>query len=92
MKNRLIKLFWPILSIFEEGDEVFIYKPLHRKILLVIGVLFTLLACVALYLSTLVAGMGGLIPVIVFFCVGSVCIIVGTLGSERAVAKIWRNK
>ena len=92
MKDNLIKIFWPILRIFEEGDEVFIYKPLHRKILLVIGVLFSFLACVSLYISTLISALGALIPIIVFFSVGAVCIIVACLGSEKAVAKIWRNK
>jgi hypothetical protein len=36
--------------------------------------------------------MGGLIPFLVFFMVGFVCEVVGLLGSNRAVAKIWGSK
>jgi hypothetical protein len=32
------------------------------------------------------------IPFLVFFIIGSVCIVVGSLGSERAIAKIWGSK
>lgn len=35
---------------------------------------------------------GGIIPTVVFLGVGLVCEIVGLLGSDRAVAKIWKAK
>jgi hypothetical protein len=36
--------------------------------------------------------LGGLIPILVFFVIGFVCLIVGFLGSDRAVAKIWGSR
>ena len=32
------------------------------------------------------------IPIIVFFAIGLVCFVIGFLGTDRAVAKIWGNK
>ena len=91
MKKILRKAFKPILDIFESGDEEIAYKPLNRKILLVVGTLFILLG------SAIVAVMpsfniGMALPLIVFFGVGSVCWIVGGLGTDRAVSKIWGSK
>ena len=92
MKNALRKLFSPILNIFEKGDEPYIAKPLNRKILIVIGVLFSFLASVVIYLSYDKGEPGYLIPVIVFSGVAIVALIVGFLGTDRAVAKIWGNR
>jgi len=86
------QLFWFILRFFESGSEPYDYKPLNRKILLAVGVLFHVLWLVTAYLY---AGKGGydfLIPVAVFFVAGLVCLVVGLLGSDRAVAKIWGNR
>ena len=66
MRNTLRKLFSPILYIFEGGDEPYVAKPLNRKILIVIGVLFTFLASVVIYLSYDKGEPGYLIPVVVF--------------------------
>jgi hypothetical protein len=33
-----------------------------------------------------------MLPAIVFGCVGIVALVVATLGTDRAVAKIWRNR
>ena len=93
MRAQLRKTFWFILRFFEQGDEPYSYKPLNRKILLVVGVLFNLLCVVSLYLSAGTEGYGFLLPVLVFFAVGFVCLVVGLLGSDRAVSKIWgQNK
>ena len=92
MKNTLRKLFSPILSVFESGDEAYTAKPLNRKILIVIGVLFSLLATVVIYLSHDKGEIGYLVPVIVFSSVAFVALIVGFLGNDRAVAKIWGNR
>lgn len=35
---------------------------------------------------------GGLIPVAVFLAVGLVCEVVGALGSDKAVARMWKSK
>lgn len=92
MKPILRKLFSPLLSIFESGEGPYEYRKSHRVALIVVGVLF-------LFLTTAVAGagyafdqMGAALPALIFFVVGVTCFIVGTLGSERAVAKIWRNR
>ena len=93
MPTQLQKTFWFILRFFEQGSEPYHYKPLHRTILIVVGVLFTLLCLVSIYVSSGSEGYGFLIPVSVFFTVGFVCLVVGLLGSDRAVAKIWgQNK
>jgi isoprenylcysteine carboxyl methyltransferase (ICMT) family protein YpbQ len=92
MKKSLRKLFLPILNIFESGEEEYIYKKSHRKILLVMGVLFLFLSIVSAIATIVSSQMGGLIPFLVFFAVGAVCEIVGFLGSDRSVAKIWGSK
>jgi hypothetical protein len=92
MKKSLRKLFLPILSIFESGEEEYSYKKSHRKILLVMGGLFLFLSAVSAIAAIVSSQMGGLVPFLVFFLVGLVCEIVGFLGSDRAVAKIWGSK
>ncbi len=92
MKARLIKLFWPILRPFEAGDEPYGHKPINRKILIAIGTMFTLLSIASVALSRGIRDLGYLIPIIVFFAVGATALIVGLLGSDRAVAKIWGTK
>ena len=92
MRNTLRKLFSPILYIFESGDEPYVVKSLNRKILIVIGVLFSFLASVVIYLSYDKGEPGYLIPVVVFSSVAIVTLVVGILGNDRAVAKIWGNR
>ena len=92
MKKILRKLFSPILNIFEAGNEPYAYKPLNRKILLVIGVLFLFLMTAVAYLSLDKGEPGYLIPVIVFSAISLVTLVVGLLGNERAVSKIWGNR
>ncbi len=92
MKKSLRKLFSPILNIFESGDEPYAVKPLNRKILIVIGVLFLGLVSVVIYLSYDKGEPGYLIPVVVFSAVSLVSLAVGLLGNDRAVAKIWGNR
>ena len=92
MKIWLRKLFWFVLRFFESGDEPYEYKPLNRKILIVVGLLFTVLALITVYVSIGKSGYGFLIPVVVFLGVGFVSVIVGLLGSDRAVAKIWGTR
>ena len=92
MKEMLQKLFWPVLQFFETGTEEYVYEPSHRIILLVVGLLFGLLTGASMYLTTLVEDMGVYIPVVVFAAVGITCFIVGSLGSDRAIAQIWKRK
>jgi len=92
MKNLLRKLLGFILQPFEKGEEPYNYKPLNRKILIVVGVLFNALCLVTIYMSKNAVDYGYLIPVSVFFIVGFVCLTVGFLGNDRAVSKIWGNQ
>jgi len=92
VKESLRKVFSPILNPFEAGDDNYVYRPSHRKILIVVGTLFLVLATGAMA-ATLVAEMyGGLIPAAVFLAVGLVCEVVGLLGSDKAVARMWKSK
>ena len=92
MKTQLRKVFWFVLRFFEKGNEPYAYKPLNRIILLVIGFLFMALSLIVFLFTSDTDGYGYLIPLVVFFSVGSVSLIVGLLGSERAVSNIWGNR
>ena len=92
MKEALRKLFAPILNIFENGNEPFDYKPLNRKILIFISAIFFMLMLLVVYLIPNGSDPGYYIPVVVFGCLSSVGLIVGFLGTDQAVAKIWNNR
>ena len=91
MKERLRKVFLPILNIFEVGDEAFVYKPSHRSIL---KILSFMLSCLAAAVFVLGRGedLGYLLPVFLFGGVGFVGMTVAFLGTDRAVAKIWGSR
>lgn len=92
MKNLLRKIFSPVLHPFERGDGPYVYKPLNRKVLIAASVMFLFLAVVVFLLIPDGADRGYLLPVGIFSLVALVGLIVGLLGNERAVAKIWGNK
>ncbi len=92
MHALLRSLFAPLLTLLEKGDEPFGYKPSHRKILLAVGALFLFLAGVSLYFGLIAGGAGAFLPAIVFFLVSVVCLVVGAVGSDRAVAKLWGSR
>ena len=92
MKQTLRKVFQPLLAIFESGTEEYKVDKTHRKILLAVGVLFLTLSIISGVFTISAAQLGGLIPVIAFFLLGFVCVVVGLLGDDRAVAKIWGSK
>ena len=91
MHAVLRKIFAPILNLFEKGESEYIYKPSDRIILMVVGALMLLLASGSL---ALVAGglTGGLLPGVVFLVVALVCLVVSALGTDEAVATIWKSK
>ena len=89
MKSILIKLFWPILGRFEKGDGPYSYKASSRNILLIVGVLFGSLSGGTLFFSIQKGEYSAFLPIIVFFGVALVCLVVGGLGSDRAVAALW---
>ncbi len=92
MKQLLRKIFAPILNVFESGKEEFEIKPLSRKILIVISVLFSSLASVVFYLIPAGADVGYYLPTVIFGIIACVGFIVGLLGTDRAVAKIWGTR
>ncbi len=92
MHALLRALFAPLLNILEKGDEPFGYKPSHRRILLAVGGLFMILACVSLFFGMIAGGVGAYLPAVVFCVVSVVCIVVGAVGSDRAVARLWGSR
>jgi len=92
MKNALRKLFSPILNIFENSKDEYAYKPSHRTILLAVGTLFLILSGFGVVVAIVAGQPGGAFPAIVFGLIGAVCLIVGGLGTDKAVANIWKNR
>ncbi|GLQ31820.1 hypothetical protein [Litoribrevibacter albus] len=92
MKAFLRRLFSPLLSAFESGNEPYTYKPLNRKILLFISSIFLFLGSLVCFLIPSEADKGYYIPVVVFGSLGFVGLVIGLIGNDRAVAKIWNNK
>ncbi|MGH1428781.1 MAG: hypothetical protein ACRBEE_12630 [Arenicella sp.] len=93
MKKTLRTLFGFILTPLERGEADFKKNPLGRKVLIIIGLLFSSLGgavFTAIHLLKL-HDLGYLIPGVVFTTVGVLCLIVGCLGNDRAVAKVWGN-
>ncbi len=89
MKAFFRKIFGLVLTPFEKGEEPFVHRPSSRPILIAVGILFSALSCGLLAFSNRGNLDAAFLPIIVFFCVGAVCLIVGLLGTDRAVASIW---
>ena len=92
MKTLLRRLFSPILNYFESGDGEFKYRKSYRTILIVVGCLFLILSSISVVAALVASKFGALIPIVVFFFIGLVCVVVGSCGNERAVATIWGSK
>lgn len=94
MKTTLLKIFSPILNLFEVPDDgsEYSYSPSHRKILMVMGFLFLGVAGVGVFFAIQANAMAALFPVVLFGSIGLLCLIVAGLGSDRAVSKLWRNR
>lgn len=92
MKKYLRKVFQPLLNIFETNNAEYRYKPSHRKILLLVAGLFIVLSIVSATASIVSSQIAGLIPCFIFFMLGLVCAVIGLLGDDLAVAKIWGHK
>ncbi len=91
MKKLLRSLFSPVLNIFESASDAFVYKPSHRIILVVMGVLFCGLASLVLWFAQ-GQDPAYLLPVIIFGGTGLVSLVIGLLGTDQAVAKIWGSR
>jgi len=85
------KLCSPILSMFEAGEGQYDYRKSHRTILLVFGGLCFVITLVSLFFTLKTGEFAGVIPIILFSVTGLVCVIVGLLGNDRAVARIWKR-
>lgn len=92
MRTALTKLFSPILSPLENAEGEYAYSPSHRTVLKIMGFLFMFIAAVGLYFSLKIDLLEGLFAVVIFGGIGIWCEIVAFLGSDKAVAKIWRNR
>lgn len=92
MKNLFRTLFSPLLKLLEAGGEDYHYKPINRTVLLIFGVIFCSLGSFLLTIIPADSDVGYYLPVVVFITAGATGLIVGLLGNDRAVAKIWGNK
>lgn len=71
--------------------EPFVYKSSHRIILIAMGTIFSGLATLVFFVAQ-GEELGYLLPVLVFGGIGLVSLLVGFIGSDRAVAKIWGSR
>jgi len=88
------KLLSLILDPLENASEQYEYKPLQRKVLWFLSLLFFSLALAVLLIAK-GKPISAYIPVLVFGTVSVYGFIVGLFGSDRAVANLWnssRNK
>lgn len=93
LKQLLRSLFSPLLGLFEGGNEPYQYKPSYRKILLVFALLFIALASFVLWLALSAETLqpGYFLPVLVFGGIGLLSLLVGLLGTDRAVSRLWHS-
>ncbi|MFN3236839.1 MAG: hypothetical protein ACE37D_07250 [Pseudomonadales bacterium] len=91
MKPLCRKLFSFILTPLERGSEQYAYKPSHRLILIVMSCLFMGLAALVVMLMP-GWDSGYWLPVLVFGGTGLLGLVVGTLGEDQAVAKLWGSR
>jgi len=91
MKPFFVRMFGFILDRFEKGNEAYAYRPSSRLILKVVGLLFFGLSAGLLFITLSQGKLTAIIPIVVFSAVGSVCMVVGFLGSDRAVATLWSS-
>ena len=92
MKTIFKKIFSPILNIFEKNNDEFLYRSLNRKIVLFISAVFFLLAFVLPFFMPQLFKMGYWFVMIVFGSLSLVGLIVGLLGSDKAVAKLLGSR
>lgn len=92
MKSLLHRLFSPLLKPFEDGRPASGYRPIHRRIAWVVGLLFLVIAFTSLYMALSVDQWAAFVPVVVFFGASLISLVVGLLGSDRAVTKLWGVK
>ncbi|WP_211085001.1 hypothetical protein [Marinomonas profundi] len=92
MKEGMRKLCSPVLKMFESGEGDYDYKSSYRTILIVLGGLCFVIASISMMMTLATGEAAGVIPIMLFLLTGLVCEIVGFLGSDRAVARIWKRR
>lgn len=92
MKSMIRKFVSPLLDLFESGEGHYPYRKSYRLILKVVGGLFLFLACVSALIGLAASVPGAIIPVTVFSLVAVTSLVVGMMGSDQAVARIWGNR
>ena len=92
VKTFVRKVFGPILRPFASGTDEYNYRASYRKILLGVGSLFLILSAATLAMSLHSGLYGGLIPAVFFGVSALVCVVVGLLGEDKAVARIWKSR
>ena len=92
MKQLFRKIFAPLLKVFESGTGEFSYRKSHRTALIAVGALFWVISTISGIAASAMTEAATWIPVIVFFLGGMVCLVLGLLGNDRAVATIWGSK
>jgi hypothetical protein len=83
MKSLIRAIFRPLLNLFESGDAPYAYRPSHRVILMVMSASLVL---------TLLPSWDYALPVVLFGGVGSLGLLIGWAGTDRAVARIWGSR
>ena len=91
VKHQLRIIFSPILNIFESGTESFVYKSSHRIILVIMGCLFSGLATLV-FLFAQGEDPVYLLPMLIFGGIGLTSLLIGLIGTDRAVEKIWGSR
>lgn len=92
MKTFFQQLFAPLLNIFEKNNEEFVHRTLNRKIVLFVSIVFALLAFALPAFMPILVEMGYWFVMIVFGGLSLVGLIVGLLGSDKAVAKLLGSR
>lgn len=89
MKQLLRTIFRPLLAPLEAGDEPYAYKRSHRIILIIMSGLFAFLASLSFFLAP---SIDYLFPVLIFGGAALCGLIVGLVGKDSAVARIWGSR
>ncbi|QSP95396.1 hypothetical protein LPB19_02950 [Marinobacter salinisoli] len=92
MKKALRALFSPLLKPLEAGEVGPNYKASHRTILIAVGTLFFILGTISLVAMVYTGQLGAFVPVLAFLGLGGICLVVGAVGSDAAVSKLWGNR
>lgn len=92
MKEKLQRLFYPLLKLFENESPEYQLTPTNRKVALAISITFLVISILIPLILSSKPFSGYFLQVLIFGSVGIVGTIVGSLGSDHAVAKLVGNR